>query len=254
MHFFLGVFSSCIHIAWTLAAGGTLEDRPRYTKSVCFDPFPFPTATDAQQQRIRELGEHLDAHRKRQQAAHLGLTMTGMYNVLEKLRAGESLAAKEQTIHEQGLVSVLQQLHDELDAAVFNAYGWPHDLSDEQILERLVALNHQRAGEEKRGLVRWLRPDFQKPQGPVATQQELEIEDEEPVAPATSAVKEPWPPTLRDQVRAIRETLAKLATPATSDDIAKRFTRATKATVAELLATLVDVGQARQTEDGRYVS
>jgi hypothetical protein len=74
--------------------------------------------------------------------------MTGMYNVLEKLRAGEPLSAKEQTIHEQGLVSVLKQIHDELDAAVFDAYGWPASLTDEEILERLVALNAERAAEE----------------------------------------------------------------------------------------------------------
>ena len=41
----------------------------------------------ALKQRIRELGERLDAHRKRQQALHPDLTLTGMYNVLEKLRS-----------------------------------------------------------------------------------------------------------------------------------------------------------------------
>mgnify|MGYP001323128146 CR=1 FL=1 len=87
-----------------------------------------------QQQRIRELGEQLDAHRKRQQAAHPELTMTGMYNVLEKLRSGEPLTAKEKTIHEQGLVSVLRQLHDDLDTAVAAAYGWPVDLPDDALL------------------------------------------------------------------------------------------------------------------------
>jgi hypothetical protein len=35
-----------------------------------------------------------------------------------------------------------------LDAAVAAAYGWPADLSDEQILERLLALNLDRAAEE----------------------------------------------------------------------------------------------------------
>jgi len=50
-------------------------------------------------------------------------------------------------------VSVLKQIHDDLDAAVFAAYGWPADLTDEQILERLVALNAERAAEEARGLV-----------------------------------------------------------------------------------------------------
>ncbi|MEX1231068.1 MAG: hypothetical protein WEB58_12560 [Planctomycetaceae bacterium] len=46
-----------------------------------------------------------------------------MYNVLKKLCTGEPLSAKEQAIHEQGLVSVLKQIHDELAAAVFDAYG-----------------------------------------------------------------------------------------------------------------------------------
>ncbi len=158
---YLGVMSSRIHVVWSLAAGGTLEDRPRYNKTACFDPFPFPATTDAQKQKIRELGEALDAHRKQQQAAHPGLTITGMYNVLEKLRTGEALTAKDKQIHDDGLVSVLKKIHDDLDAAVFDAYGWPANLSDDEILERLVALNHERAAEEKRGLVRWLRPEFQ---------------------------------------------------------------------------------------------
>ena len=47
-------------------------------------------------------------------------------------------------------MSVLKQIHDELDAAVFDAYGWPHDLSDEEILARLLALNLERAkGQDK---------------------------------------------------------------------------------------------------------
>jgi len=40
----------------------------------------------------------------------------------------------------------LTKTHRKLDAAVFDAYGWPHDLSDEEILERLLALNLERAG------------------------------------------------------------------------------------------------------------
>ncbi len=41
----------------------------------------------------------------------------------------------------------LDNIHSKLDAAVFAAYGWPADLSDEEILERLLALNLARAGE-----------------------------------------------------------------------------------------------------------
>jgi hypothetical protein len=100
-------------------------------------------------------------HRKRRQAEHADLTMTGLYNVLEKLRTGEALSAGDKKIHEAGLVSVLKQLHDDLDAAVFAAYGWPPNLTDAQILDRLVALNASRAAEEASGVVRWLRPVYQ---------------------------------------------------------------------------------------------
>jgi len=105
----LGVLSSRVHVTWALASGGRLEDRPVYNKSLCFDTFPFPLGGTNQLARIRELGEELDAHRKRQQAAHPDLTITGMYNVLEKLRSGEALTAKDKVIHEQGLVSVLKK-------------------------------------------------------------------------------------------------------------------------------------------------
>ena len=109
--YFLGVLSSRIHVTWALAAGSRLGvgNDPVYVKTACFEKFPFPAATDAQQARIRALAEQLDAHRKRQQAQHPKLTLTDMYNVLEKLRAGEPLTAKDKTVHEQGLVSVLRR-------------------------------------------------------------------------------------------------------------------------------------------------
>ena len=42
---------------------------------------------------------------------------------MEKLRAGEELTAKDKAIHEQGLVSVPRQIHDDLDTTVLDAYG-----------------------------------------------------------------------------------------------------------------------------------
>ncbi|HOZ50167.1 MAG TPA: class I SAM-dependent DNA methyltransferase [Candidatus Hydrogenedentes bacterium] len=250
----LGVLSSRIHVTWALAQGGTLEDRPRYNKSRCFETFPFPEVTESQRARIRELGEALDAHRKRQQAQYPNLTMTGMYNVLEKLRSGEALSAKEHAIHEQGLVSVLKELHDDLDAAVFDAYGWPHDLEDEAILERLVALNAERAAEERQGIVRWLRPEYQCPGGVRAGAEAGELvgvtsEGAELEAPKKAA----WPKALADQAQAVRGALAALGVPATADEVARTFVRARTERVAELLQTLASLGQCRVVEGGRYV-
>jgi hypothetical protein len=140
-------------------------------------------------------------------------------------------------------------------------YGLPQDRTDEEILERLVALNHERAEEEKRGLIRWLRPEFQNPQGQSQQQIDLGQDDEEETAtkatkgkpkPIPKAEKRDWPKTLPERVGEVREVLAGIGGPATVDIVAAHFVRAPKAAVGELLDTLVAVGQARQVDDTRY--
>ncbi len=182
------------------------------------------------------------------------LTMTGMYNVLEKLHNGEALTAKEKQIHEWAATTVLKELHDELDAAVFDAYGWPASLSDEEILERLVALNHERADEEKRGLIRWLRPDYQNPDGATAvTQTEAELAERTPAkAKAAALKKRPWPKALPEQVQALREVLAELPEAADEATLAKAFKGARKDKLSEILATLEVTGLARRTDAGLW--
>jgi restriction system protein len=61
------------------------------------------------------------------------------------------LNPEDERIKDQGLVLILKELHERLDRLVFEAYGWPATLTDEEILERLVALNKQRSIEEKTG-------------------------------------------------------------------------------------------------------
>ena len=246
--FILGVLSSRIHSCWALAAGGTLEDRPRYLKTRCFDPFPFPNCTDAQKETIRGIAERLDAHRKRQQEPAPDLTLTEMYNVLEKLRAAEELTAEDRRIYDAGLVGVLRELHDELDAAVFAAYGWPAALSDEDILASVVALNAQRSAEERAGLVRWLRPEFQAPNEFLV---QTTLAGMAPVeGPAPARRKQPWPSTLPDQVRAVKDALR--ATPMQNvQQIASGFKPASRTRIAEILETLTALGQTRQLQD-RY--
>jgi hypothetical protein len=254
--YFLGVLSSCIHVVWSLATGGTLEDRPRYNKTRCFDPFPFPTATEAQQMHIRELAEALDAHRKRQQAQHPKLTLTDCYNVLEKLRAGTPLNAKELLTHEHGLVSVLRQLHDDLDAAVAEAYGLPPTAADEAILTHLCALNARRAVEERAGTIRYLRPAFQNPLS-TAEQSTMAAPDVASVPKSTPPVpqsKIPWPKTLAEQAQSVRSALADLIAPASAETIATSFKNANSDRIAELLDTLTSLGHARALPDGTFIA
>ena len=121
------------------------------------------------------IAEELDALRKERLRLHPDLTLTGLYNVLAKLRSGEALTEAEREIHDHGLVGLLRQLHDDLDRAAFAAYGWPSDLTDDDLLARLVALNRERAEEEFRGKIRWLRPEFQAGTGAAPVQRELGI-------------------------------------------------------------------------------
>jgi hypothetical protein len=199
---------------WALTAGGRLGvgNDPRYNKTRCFNPFPFPDPGEALKVRIRELGERLNAHREDVLGQHNYLTMTGLYNVLEKVRAGEALSEAERDVYDAGLVGVLRQIHDDLDAAVAAAYGWPADLSNAETLERLVALNRERAAEERKGQVRWLRPEFQAPKEEVAAKKAEQIEAELPVA-AAKATKPSLPAALPDQVAAIRAVLAETGVP-----------------------------------------
>ncbi len=248
-----GIVSSLIHITWTLSQGGILGPTPRYNKTRCFETFPFPTPTDPQKATIRTLAERLDAHRKRQQAQHPKLTMTGMYNVLEKLRAAEPLDEKEKKIHQNGLVGILKEIHDELDAAVAAAYGWPVDLPEQEILQRLVDLNAERAAEEARGLVRWLRPEYQAPDEVVGVQSSLELATD--AAPLVVIAKElKWPATLAERATVLRELLTTadgaLPLPAIATAFKPKLTKKKLSEAESLLDTLVALGQAEVNEVG----
>ena len=266
-----GLLSSRLHILWALAAGSRLGvgNDSVYVKTRCFETFPFPELTDEQAAKIGQLAEQIDAHRKRQQAEHPTLTLTGMYNVMEKLRAGEELNAKEQTINQQGLVSTLLADHDALDRAVFNAYGWD-DLAkalvglpgattplpgkpaaqaeaEEELLMRLVALNKQRAAEEAQGKVRWLRPDYQAPEEAAPTQKELQSTTAEASAPAADKTKATWPKDLATQVTLLRDMLAQ--SPHSAESLAAQFKRKPLKGVNEVLSALAALGQAQQDDD-----
>ena len=255
--YILGVLSGRKHTIWSLAAGGRLGvgNDPRYNKTKCFEPFPFPDASETQKARIRELAKKLDAHRKRQQAQHPKLTLTNMYNVLEKVRAEYPLTAKEKTIYEQGLISILKQLHDDLDKAIFDAYGWPSTLTNEEILQHLVDLNTKRVAEEANGLVRWLRPEYQAPdevQHKQATLLDVTSKSEAPVA---LVEKQNWPKALKDRATAVRAVLAAFDDPVGVKEVASGFngkrTQKRLGEVEEILEMLVTLGQIEE-ESGKF--
>jgi hypothetical protein len=271
----IGILSSRIHSVWALESGGTLEDRPRYNNSRCFEPFPFPdTSDEALKARIRDSAEKLDALRKEVLARHSDLTLTKLYNVLDALRVAEAagmvLSDKDRDVAERGCVSLIRQYHDAIDVAVAEAYGWgdlivegkssPSTSSgrtvwmagaDEIILERLVALNKVRAAEEARGIVRWLRPDYQQA-GYVApvVQKSLDLPEE---AKAGADIL-PWPAALPEQVVAVAGVVERAGRPIDAGAVARAFKGKRAASVTPVLDALAGMGRVRKLEGGRYAA
>ena len=266
----LGVLSSQIHMDWALATGSRLGvgNDPVYVKTRCFETFPFPSddtgLTPELAQRIASLAEEIDQFRKARQAAHPEVTLTGLYNVLEALRLGQPLSAKDQNLHQLGLCSVLRTLHDDLDAAVLQAYGWS-DLSPipwadaaarsawtETVLARLVALNTRRAAEEAEGRIRWLRPAFQNPAHANQTAQvQTSLEMGSAAAVARAVSTQPWPATLPEQIRAVAQVLDASPVALTLPALQVHFKGrgAWKKSLPNLLHTLEALGRAHSTTD-----
>jgi hypothetical protein len=167
-----------------------------------------------------------------------------MYNVLEKLRTGSPLTINEHKVHTNGVVSVLRELHDELDAAVSDAYGWPATLSDEEVLGRLVALNAERKQGEDAGTVQWLRPTLQMAGVPKEeVQVELidageSIDEKEPGAIPVTA----WPKTMPERIAAVRTLVESVPKSWSVDAIAGSFKNARRKDVEGLLDSLASLG------------
>jgi type II restriction/modification system DNA methylase subunit YeeA len=135
--YFFGILHSRSHELWALRQGTALEDRPRYTPTSTFETFPFPwppgqePKDDPRVQAIataaRDLVTMRDAWLNPPGASEAELkkrTLTNLYNQRP---------------------TWLDLAHQKLDQAVFAAYGWPEGLTDDEILERLLALNLERA-------------------------------------------------------------------------------------------------------------
>jgi SAM-dependent methyltransferase len=248
--FHLGVMSSSAHAIWGSLAGGTLEDRPRYTKSRCFDPFPFPHTTDAIAIEIAALAEELDTTRKTVLAEHADLTLTALYNMVERVRSGETLSMKERDACRRGRVLILKDLHDQIDDAVMRAYGWPKDLTDEQIIGRLVDLNLQRASEERRGFIRWLRPDYQIDKlGPLAHRADR---IQSITAAGTSKSKPAFSDRPPAQAGQVLELFSERQSMLSAEDIVAQFSDASliETEVRDVLVSLANIGQVEPSEDG----
>jgi hypothetical protein len=177
--YFFGILHNRFHEVWALKQGTHLEDRPRYTPGTCFETFPFPRATPAQETAIAAAAKELNALRERwlnppEWTQTHTLTFPGSaagpwaryidpqtvdpqtgigtvrYPRLEPRDADCAANLKKRTLTNlyNERPAWLALAHQTLDAAVAAAYGWPAAMSDDEILSRLLELNLARAAEE----------------------------------------------------------------------------------------------------------
>ena len=135
--YFFGVLSSGFHRLWSLAMGTQLEGRPRYTPTSCFETFPFPEPTDNQRAAIGKAAAALNELRGKWLNPAVEEGQPGLSAAELKRRTLTNLYNQRPTW--------LVNAHQALDSVVAAAYGWPADLSDQEILGRLLALNLERA-------------------------------------------------------------------------------------------------------------
>jgi len=129
--YFFGVLHSRPHELWALRLGTQLETRPRYTPTTTFETFAMPAPTAEVAEAVAMAARELNRLREgwlNPPGADAALlrrrTLTNLYNERP---------------------AWLDLAHSRLDRAVHAAYGWPYPLADEDILERLIALNLRRS-------------------------------------------------------------------------------------------------------------
>ena len=172
--YFFGVLQSRLHEVWALKLGTRLETRPRYTPTTCFETFPLPTPTPAQETSIADAARELHTLRENwlnppewvsEEILEFPGTVGGPWDrYIAPTTVADRGAFKVGTVRYPRLVprdadcaarlkdrtltklynerpAWLAACHAKLDAAVAAAYGWPADLTVGQILEKLLALN-----------------------------------------------------------------------------------------------------------------
>lgn len=139
--YFFGVLQSKIHELWARRLGTQLRDAVsgfRYTSTTTFETFPFPWSPGQESWNDPRLQAISSASKELVKLRDTWLNPPGLSDSELKKRTLTNLYNQRPTW--------LELAHRKLDQAVFSAYGWPSKLTDEEILERLLALNLLRAG------------------------------------------------------------------------------------------------------------
>ncbi len=151
--YFFGVLHSKAHELWSLHMGGWMGmgNDPRYTPTTTFETFPFPWPPGKEPQDDPRVEAIAAAARELVRRRELWLNPPTLENAPSDPQDARFLLP-DLPLPNRTLTNLynrrpdwLAEAHAALDRAVLDAYGWPHDLSDDEILARLLLLNGERA-------------------------------------------------------------------------------------------------------------
>lgn len=159
-----GLLHSRFHRLWALRKGSDLEDRPRYTHTSTFATFPFPVGMTPKipvaDARAHPAAAAIEtAARRLNELRNAWLYPSNRINVVPEVAPGfpdrflpidseaeRELASRTLTALYNDSPTWLLEAHQALDAAVAAAYELPDDISDDDALTQLFALNQRRGG------------------------------------------------------------------------------------------------------------
>ncbi len=133
-----------VHELWSRNMGTQLREAEsgfRYTPTTTFETFPFPWPPGREAPGDRRVQAIAAAARELVDQRDAWLNPPGPAASADELKKRTLTALYNQR------PTWLDLAHRKLDAAVLDAYGWPHDLGDEDLLARLLALNEVRSKE-----------------------------------------------------------------------------------------------------------
>ena len=117
-----------------------------------------------------------------------------------------------------------------------------------------MALNAERAAEERQGLIRWLRPEYQIPLHSPRAERPATEPALEKTAAETQASRKPWPKNIIEQSKAIYDLARSAKHVLTVDWLAGHFLRANRSQITDLLESFATIGRLRQVRSGEYES
>ena len=122
-----GILTSSVHMAWMRAVAGRLKSDYRYSNTIVYNNFPWPSVSDSQKKKIEKTAKEI-----------------------LKVRASNAGSSLDELYNKSVLKEDLRKAHTANDKAVLSAYGFKPSMTEDEIVVELFKLYQARIKELER--------------------------------------------------------------------------------------------------------